>query len=231
MEKISVNKGILIGVVVVAAVSLLALVFLLGRESGSGSVSAPSTRIERVAPRAQEGLPPLPTSAAVLITEHPETRPAPAPTPSTPVQSAALQIAANPAPAERASVAAYFNAVDRIQMGGMTGEAEGIAREMAAALANGDTSGLDKMIRETEAAKQSLAAVTPPASCAAHHRESLASLDDAMDVLRSLKTAMESSDPATQLAGVSARATALRPRAEALQKEELALRERYGLKR
>jgi hypothetical protein len=77
VEKISVNKGILIGVVVVAAVSLLALVFLLGRESGSGSVSAPSTRIERVAPRAQEGLPPLPTSAAVLITEHPETRPTP----------------------------------------------------------------------------------------------------------------------------------------------------------
>ena len=244
MEKISVNKGILIGVVVVAAVSLLVLVFLLGRESGSGSVSAPSTRIERVAPRAQEGLPPLPTSAAVLITEHPETRPSPAPTPSTPMQSAALQIAASPAPApiggerssagfdaERASVAAYFNAVDRIQMGGMTGEAEGIAREMAAALANGDTSGLDKMIRETEAAKQSLAAVTPPASCAAHHRETLASFDDAMDVLRSLKTAMESSDPATQLAGVSARATALRPRAEALQKEELTLRERYGLKR
>lgn len=244
MEKISVNKGILIGVVVVAAVSLLALVFLLGRESGSGSVSAPSTRIERVAPRAQEGLPPLPTSAAVLITEHPETRPSPAPTPSTPMQSAALQIAASPAPApiggersnagfdaERASVAAYFNAVDRIQMGGMTGEAEGIAREMAAALANGDTSGLDKMIRETEAAKQSLAAVTSPASCAAFHRETLASFDDAMDVLRSLKTAMESSDPATQLAGVSARATALRPRAEALQKEELTLRERYGLKR
>jgi hypothetical protein len=113
----------------------------------------------------------------------------------------------------------------------MTGEAEGIAREMAAALANGDTSGLDKMIRETEAAKQSLAAVTPPASCAAHHRETLASFDDAMDVLRSLKTAMESSDPATQLAGVSVRATALRPRAEALQKEELTLRERYGLKR
>ncbi len=238
------NRGLLIGVVAVAAVSLLALVFLLGRESGSGSVSAPLTRIERVAPRAREGPPPLPTSAAVLITEHPETLPAPAPTPSAPVQSAARQIAASPAPApaggergsagfdvERASVAAYFDAVDHIQAGAMSGEAEGVAHEMAAALANGDTSGLDKMIRETEAAKQSLAALTPPASCAAHHRETLASLDDAMDVLRSMKTAMESSDPATQLAGVSARATALRSRADALQKVELALRQRYDLKR
>ena len=238
MEKVSVNKGLLIGVVAVAAVSLLVLVFLLGRESGSGSVSAPLTRIERVAPRAQEGPPPLPTSAAVLITGRPEARPATGSAPSTPVQSAA-----NPAPApiggergsagfdaERASVAAYFDAVDHIQAGAMSGEAEGVANEMAAALAKGDTSGLDKMIRETEAAKQSLAALTPPASCATHHRESLASLDDAMEVLRSMKTAMESSEPATQLASVSARATALRSRADALQKEELALRQRYDLK-
>ncbi len=243
MEKVSVNKGLLVGVVAVAAVSLLALVFLLGRESGSGSVPAPSTRIERVAPRAQEGPPPLPTSAPLLLMERPETFPATGSAPSTSVQGAALQVAASPAPApiggergsagfdaERASVAAYFDAVDHIQAGAMSGEAEGVAHEMAAALANGDTSGLDKMIRETEAAKQSLAALTPPPSCAAHHRETLAGLDDAMDVLRSMKTAMESSDPATQLAGVSARATALRSRADALQKEELALRERYGLK-
>ena len=112
----------------------------------------------------------------------------------------------------------------------MSGEAEGVANEMAAALAKGDSSGLDRMIRETEAAKESLAALTPPASCAAHYRESLASLDDAMEVLRSLKTAMESSEPAAQLASVSARATELRSRADALQKEELALRQRYGLK-
>jgi hypothetical protein len=223
VANVSVSKGLLIGVVAVAAVPLLALVFLLGRESRSGSVSAPLTRIERVAPRTQEGPPPLPTSAAVLITEHPESRPAPAPIGGE-RGSAGFD-------AERASVAAYFDVVDHIQAGAMSGEAEGVANAMAAALAKGDTSGLDKMIRETEAAKVRLAAVAPPAPCAAHHRESLASLDDAMEVLRSLKTAMESSEPATQLASVSARATALRSRADALQKEELAVRERYGLKR
>jgi hypothetical protein len=160
------------------------------------------------------------------------------------VQSAALQIAASSAPApiggerrstefevERASVAAYLHAVDHIQVGAMSGEAEGVANEMAAALAKGDTSGLDKMIRETEEAKQGLAALTPPASCGSHHRESIASLDDATQVLRSMKTAMESSDPVAQLASVTARATALRSRADFLQKEEQALRERYGLKR
>ena len=81
------------------------------------------------------------------------------------------------------------------------------ASGMAAALAKGDTSGLDRMNQETEAAKESLAALTPPASCAAHHRGSLGSLDDALEILRSLKTAMESPEPAAQLPGVAARAT------------------------
>jgi hypothetical protein len=106
----------------------------------------------------------------------------------------------------------------------MSGEAEGVANEMAAALAKGDTSGLDRMIRETEAAKERLAALTPPASCAAHHRGSLGSLDDAREILRSLKTAMESPEPAAQLPGVAARATALRSRVDVLQREEVALR-------
>jgi type IV secretory pathway VirB10-like protein len=243
VANVSVSKGLLIGVVTVAATSLLALAFVLGRESRPGSVPAPSMRIDRVAPRAQVEPVSPPTPAAVFITEQPETRPALAPPPSTADQNSARQPTASLArapnggerssagfDAERASVAAYFDAVDHIQAAGMSGEAEGIAHEMAAALANGDTSGLDKMIRDTEAAKQSLAAVTAPASCAAHHRESLASLDDALGVLRSLKSAMESSEPAVQLANVSNQATALRSRAEALQKEELALRERYGLK-
>jgi hypothetical protein len=132
---------------------------------------------------------------------------------------------------DRAAVSAYLDAVDHVQPGKMSGDAEGIAGEMAAALAKGDTSGLDRMIRETEAAKERLAALAPPSPCAAHHRESLGSLDDALETLRSLKSALESPEPAALLAGVTARATALRSRSEVLQKEELALRHRYGLTR
>jgi hypothetical protein len=245
VEKVSVNRGLLIGVVAVAGASVLGLAFVLGRESGSG-VSAPPTRIERVAPRPQEEPPALPTpvaASAAMITERPETRPISAPAPSAPapwvpVQAPPVQVpapvdgerrGAGPDP-ERASVVAYFDAVDHIQPGAMSGEADGIANEMAAALANGDTSGLDKMIRQTEAAKERLAAIAPPAPCATFHRESLGSLDDGLEVLRSLKTAMESPEPATQLAGVAARANTLRSRADVLQKEEQALRQRYGLK-
>jgi type IV secretory pathway VirB10-like protein len=242
VERVSVSKGLLIGVVAIAAVSALALVFQLGRASGPG-VPTPPARIERVAPRPQEEPPPQPAPAAAEITEHAETRPASGPAPSAPAQRAEPQAAAGPAAAPageerssagpdpvRASVAAYFDTVDHIQPEAMSGEAEGVANQMAAALANGDTSGLDKMIRETEAAKERLAAVTPPAPCAVHYRESVGSLDDALDVLRSLKSAMESPEPAAQLASVATRATALRSRADVLEKEELALRQRYGLK-
>jgi len=40
---------------------------------------------------------------------------------------------------------------------------------------------------------------------------------------------MESPEPAVQLPGVAARATALRSRVDVLQREEVALRQRYGL--
>jgi hypothetical protein len=251
MEKVSVNKGVLIGVVAVAAVSLLVLAFLLGRASESGSPSGQPSGRELPGgvvaspvsdPRALDQPLPLPTPAAASITDLANTPPAPAPAPSYPEHRAPLQAAPRPAPAPtdgergsaasdsaRAAVAAYFDAVDHIQAGKMSGAAESVANEMAAALAKGDTSGLDRMIQETEAAKESLAALTPPASCAAHHRESLGSLDDALEILRSLKTAMESPEPAAQLTGVATRATALRSRSEVLQKEELALRQRYGL--
>ncbi len=235
MAKVSMNKGLLIGVVAVAAMSLLGLAFFLGRASGSGSPHGPASGREpsggvvaspAPSPRTldQEALPsPLAAPSAVSMTNPADTRPAAA--------GAAGERGSAGSDSERAAVAAYLEAVDHIQPGKMSGDAESVAGEMAGALAKGDTSGLDRMIRETEAAKESLAAVTPPASCAAHHRESLASLDDALEMLRSLKTAMESSDPAAQLTGVATRAAALRSRSEALQKEELALRQRYGLPR
>jgi len=235
MEKVSVNKGLLIGVVAVAAVSLLALAFVLGRASGSGSPSGQPSGRELAGGAVASPVPdaralnqpaqpfPLPVPAAVSITEPAETRPSPAPT--------AGERSSTGSDSARAAVAAYFDAVDHIQPGKMSGDAEGVANEMAAALARGDTSDLDRMIRETEAAKESLASLTPPASCAIHYRESLGSLDDALEMLRSLKTAMGSPDSAAQLTGIATRAAALRSRSEALQNEELALRQRYSLTR
>ena len=234
MADVSVNKGLLVGVVAVAGAALLALAYQLGKASAPEGVPAPPTKIERVAPRPQENAAPLPTPAAAAIAGYADTRPVAGPAPQAAAGPVSVPMEGERGGGDdpmRAAVAAYFDTIERIQVGSTSGSAESVGQEMASALASGDTSSLDKMIRETEAAKARLAAVSPPAPCAAHHRESVGSLDDALEVLRSLKAAMESQEPVAQLANVSARAQALRSRAEVLQKEELALKERYGLKR
>ena len=252
MEKVSVNKGLLVGIVAVAAGSLLAVAFLLGRASGSATFPAPpagAPAMSVVASPGSDARAPVPTAPAPAPVDAPvrplaDVSPAPAPVPPPPAPQPRdpFPEAARPAPVaggaggtrsepEAVAVAAYLDAVDRAQPGATGASPEGIANELAAALANGDTSGLDGMIRDTEGTRERLAGLRPPAACAAHQRESLGSLDDALEVLRSLKAAMESPEPAAGLAGVASRATALRSRAEALQREETALRERYGLTR
>jgi hypothetical protein len=251
VEKVSVNKGLLVGVVGLAATSLLAVAFLLGRASGPGSAPVPSPGGElsggKPAPDSVlRGSDPVPAGPASKLSPITGPSSPSSPWPALPAQEerAAPQVAPDPAPVpaivppgpvasdpERGAVAAYLDAVDRIQPGQASGDPQSVANEMAAALARGDASGLDGMIRDAEAARGRLAALAPPAPCAAHHRESLGGLDDALGMLRSLKTAMESPDPVAQLAGIANRAATVRSRAEALQGEELALRRRYGLVR
>ncbi|MCC6129369.1 MAG: hypothetical protein IT186_05530 [Acidobacteria bacterium] len=253
MEKVSVDKRVLIGIVALAAVSLLGLVFMLGRASALRTVSGNSLRpvppSEPGAPR-PDGLP-APVQAPVQASPRPALGPSASLTEALPGLAPRSSPAMIPLPASssgpaaevsspravergdsnRAAVAAYFEALDRIQPEKMAGSAEGVGLELASALANGDTSGLDGLIRDSESARTRLAALEPPQACANHHRESLASLDEALEMLRGLKTAMQSADPVAGLGAISSRAQALRARSEALQREEQSLREQYGVKR
>lgn len=253
MEKVSVNKGLVVGLVAVAAVALLAVAFLLGRSSRSGDSSGAPLQGRQVVtsgPEARSAEEPsllrTPAEAPVsgLATERPTLEAGGLlPGDRTPSNEAFAQTSpdagssstagdsAGPTDPVSASVAEYFAAVDQIQPAKLNGSPESVATEMAGALANGDTSGLDAMIRQTEEAKGRLAALRPPAPCTSHHNMSLESLDDAIGMLGALRSSMRSSDPAAGLASVQARASALQARAEALQKEERDLRQRYGLTR
>ncbi len=254
MEKVNVNKGLLAGLVAVAGGSLLAVAYLLGRASGSGpSEGVPPQGSAVVVSGAEERSaqqPPLVRSPAEapapgLPNERPsyETLSSPAAdrtstqgTSLVPPPPAAGGIAATGEPAvavdpDAAAVARYLEAVDQIQPASLNGSPESVANEMAGALARGDTSGLDAMIRQTEDAKGRLSAVRPPAPCTTHYNKSLESLDDAVEMLRALRSSIQSSDPAAGLASVQARAATLQSRAEALQNEDRALRKRYGVAR
>ncbi len=242
MATVSVDRRLLWTFAGVAGLSLLAVAYLLGRASSA----------ERTAPRLEGAAPAVATAPAGIGANLPLT---PAPTPPR-ADPAIAELPSSPAPRfapdavpdprapflptpdpdpepapppddpERAAVAAYLDAVDAIQASGLAGSPESAANEMAVALARGDASGLDGLVREAEESRRRLVAISPPAACAAHHRETVASFDDALAMLRALKAATGSADPSAALADVAARAASLKARAEALKAEEEALRRR-----
>ncbi len=248
MGTVSVDRRILVGLAAVAGVALLAVAFLLGRASSGTRPDGPppGQASERSAiPTRAPGDPapalPAPSSPGEILPRadassapapYPAAPPSPAPeAPLAPTRpSAATPLGTAPDP-ERAAVAAYLEALDGTRPAALEGDAESVANGMAVALANGDASGLERLARETEDARRRLASVVPPPACAAHHRETLGSLDDALEMLRSVKEAMASPEPATALLAVVAKATALRTRAESLEREDRALRDRYDLPR
>jgi hypothetical protein len=123
-------------------------------------------------------------------------------------------------------VAAYFRALDRVQPGPLSGDPEALARGLVEALFKGDPSGFDGMLRQAESSRAALAAVDPPAPCAAFHQESLAFLDDSLALLRSIRESL--TVPGASAPDVAAQATGLQARAGQLQREEKELRQRYG---
>ncbi|MDR3670114.1 MAG: hypothetical protein P4L36_04680, partial [Holophaga sp.] len=135
---------------------------------------------------------------------------------------------ARPGPPMREAVAAYFHAMDQIQPGQLSGDPEALARGILEGLVKGDATGFDGMIRQTEEARASLAALTPPAPCAGYHQESLAMLGDSLAMLRTIKGSVQGGS-GVPTADFTAQASRLRTRAEALQTQEQQLRRRFGL--
>lgn len=232
MKQVEVSRELLIGLVAACAAALLALAFMLGRASGGSRSTIP-------APAGQAPLSPPPADPLAAQPGDPQAappaepqaaqpaEPAPAPAPTAPAVQAAPR-AATPAKAAGpgAAVASYFHALERIQPGQLSGDPEAMAKGVLAGLVKGDTSGIDGMIQQSEAARASLDALTPPAPCAAYHQESLAALDDSLGMLRSLRTAIQAG---SMPADFAAQAELLRTRTEKLQKMEKDLRARYRL--
>ncbi len=128
----------------------------------------------------------------------------------------------------RASVAAYFQAVEAIQPPA-SGDPETLAQQVVAGLAKGDMSGFDGMIQQAKMARERVSAITPPQPCAAYHRESLASLDAGLELMRDMKNALSTSGQDAAAIQLADRAYALKARADALQIQENALKQRYGV--
>lgn len=215
--KVEIPRGLLVGLVGIAAVAVLGLVFLLGREFGRGV----GPKVEALSP---EPASPPPASSAV----RPESVVGGAPIPAPAVSNPAGAVPIPQDGSERAAVAAYFQTVEQLQPGSM-GDPEAMARNVLGGLAKGDSSGFDDLIKQAQLARHRLAAVAPPLPCAGYHLNSIACLDAGLDLMRGLKKAMASSDLDPSTLNLMDRAQAIKARTEALQEQEKALKQRYGL--
>ncbi len=222
MVQVTVDRKLLWGLGLGCSVALLGLAFLLGRQSAE----------PRVAHATQVPGGPQPMPALELSPSAPPSLTTP-PSPETPsataVPSTVVPAAASGDAPMRQAVAAYFASIDALQPGGLGGEPQALAQEIVGGLGKGDSSGLDRIIQQTEATRQKLSSLQPPAPCVAHHRACLASLQESLGLLRSLRGAADASD-GSQLAHLTANAQGMQARAEALQREDEALRRRFGLR-
>jgi hypothetical protein len=222
MSRILVSKGLVAGLAGVAGAAVLGVVFLLGRASASGG--PPARPVEPAAPAS--------AAAPAAVPDRPAPAPEPvqalSPAPAAPprLQAAAPASSLPPGEADRLAVAAYFRAVEKIQPA-QSGSPEVVAQSLMAGVAKGDTTEFDSLIRQAQGTRDRMAGLTPPPPCAAYHRESLATLDAGLELMRGLKQALAGSGPSTAALDLAATANALKTRTEALEEQEKALKQRY----
>ena len=249
-SRIEVPKSLLAGLAGVAAVALLGVVFLLGRESGrdtpkepgkEAAVPVPALPAQSVPGQPVPGqpvpgqtvpgqpVPPQSAQAGPSASPAEPWSPAP-PSVSQPIPKApAIPAGAVPPPAtpSRAAVAAYFQAVNALQPQS-GGAPEAMAQQVMGSFAQGDTSGFQAMLQQAQETRKRMAAIPVPQPCAAYHQETLACLDAGLDLMLAIQKAI-SGTPDAQAPDLTNQANALKARSNALQGQEQALKRVFGL--
>lgn len=178
------------------ALGTLLAAFLLGRQFSRGAPSPVET------PHVSE--PP----AASPAERPPDTTPGPEPASSTlaalpPPASlpatlpAILPSAAAPAPGGRESeeIARYFQEADAIEARAKYwSDPQALATTILEQATKGDAGGFDDLIRAQAGARDEFARLSVPASCAEHHRRSVAVMGEGLALLERVKTALSSGD-------------------------------------
>jgi hypothetical protein len=114
------------------------------------------------------------------------------------------------------AVAAYFLRIDTIHSQSGAGDPNTFAMGLIKAGLGGSTAGFDELLRDTRRMEKDIRQVTPPPSCEGYHRESLAALAEGRELLEEMKTAFEERD-FSHLTMIAQQASELQTRANALQ--------------
>ena len=240
-EKLEIRRGLLIGLIGTIVVALVAIAFLVGRETG---------RTTDVAPAAAGG-DPMPEEAAATIEPRRSTFPRYAPPPATP-PAATTDIApatpptpayrqpppqASPAPAapatgdssQQEAIARYFLDVDALGSGaGTAADPEQMATAIVNDGAAGNWSSFDEIARNQRSNLMRLQRMTVPPEARAHHERTVSLMQASIDLMAKVKRGMEAGD-AMALTALSSEAQAMQREAEAAERLGAALRSKYGI--
>lgn len=124
---------------------------------------------------------------------------------------------------EKAEVEAYFAKMKSISSGELVQDPGAFAIELVQAATKGDTSGFDRLIKDSDAIHRSAKAVTPPASCREHHATSLELLAESRALLVEMRDAIKSGN-ISSLSSMTTKAQALQERAQDLEAQEKRIR-------
>lgn len=233
------NRQTVLALGIALGAALLAIAFLLGRESAqlppseTAEAELSSRRgVEREAePSADEQIARQWPEWADLRDE-PEHRPAGSTVIATePIQrqtndmlhrsGTARGPARQPGPRDSppeprdATVAAYFQEIDVIHSGEGAGDPNVFAMGLIKAGLGGSTSGFDQLIADTKQMELEMQRVTPPPSCQSYHDASLEALVESREMLETMKQAITGHD-IEQLNAVALQSKNLQRKAEAI---------------
>jgi hypothetical protein len=178
------------------------------------------------------------TAPVPVVTVTPSVVPPPAVVPSS--QELAVSNPPPPTPTapklppfaskEAGEVRTYLAAVDAIGAGTQDlGNPSDFANELLNQAVMGDASGVDSLLAQARASQAALAKVKVPESCKAHYRLLSGEMRTSIEILQTLKTALETSD-SLALAGMAGKGAAAQRQARELEKLTAELRERSAAK-
>jgi hypothetical protein len=193
-----VPRSLLIALGAGLGMALLALAFLLGRETAPRAKSVAASRAtgnDKDAPTSP-ALEPSHVASLAPPSAEPETQARESSTPyaatsspGTPTTRAAVD------PNLRAAVTRYFSELDAIEAVAKTwSDPQQLAMEIVQQSATGDSHGLDNLVVTQRQARERLRAVVVPDVCREHHALVAALMDEAIAMLNRLRQAVTAGD-------------------------------------
>lgn len=234
-RRVSLPMPVVAGLVVALVGCLLALAWLLGRESGRRLARDPGPPIvaspESVPSAPGISAPIGPTPAPMPSVSAPLARaPAPAPTPAGVAPPTPTPEARTPAPPspEAAAVARYFDELEALSSARYWDDPQTLAMSIVQDLAGGGTGGIDRLRSVQVEVEAAVRRMSVPEPCREHHRRSLELFAAAGRLLQSLSEGAAKGDLSGMMSA-TAEAERLQAGAEELRALEASLRRRYGL--